>query len=504
VSVKTDVIANFAGRGWTVVLGLIFVPIYIRLLGVEGYGLIGFFMALIAVLGLLDAGMSLTLNRELARSRVETKEGSAADLVRTLELIYWSGSLTVGALVVVLAPWIVEHWLNRDAIGAAEATWAVRGMGLVVAFQLPVSLYQGGLFGLRRQVAANLMLAVTATFRVAGGALVIWWFSLGVSGYFMCQALIASVAAAWFARRLWREVPGVARFNRKQLSAILPFASAVAANALVGVILTQLDKVILSKFLALEQFGYYTMASFVASGLWAVVIPINTALYPRLVQQLERPDDAALYATYRRYCGLIAGAVLPLAAMLATYPRELVLLWTGDAAAAEQTHLIIALLALGTMLNAMTGVAALLQSAAGYPQLVLRTNACLAVLLVPFLVIIVPRLGGVGAALVWLAINCTYVFVTTPLMHRRLLRGRYGTWLLHEFALPVLMVAMVSIMVKLALPAPQTAEGRFGVLCATWLAAVAAVLLVLPVLRASLLEHARALLVRHHSMRRAS
>ena len=86
---KKNIAANIGGNIWTGLMGLVFVPLYIHFLGIEAYGLIGIFATLLALFGLLDMGLSGTLNREMARLAV--REGNAQemrDLVRTLEIPY--------------------------------------------------------------------------------------------------------------------------------------------------------------------------------------------------------------------------------------------------------------------------------------------------------------------------------------------------------------------------------------------------------------------------------
>ena len=62
-----NIIANFAGSGWSALMGLIFLPFYIRLMGAESYGIVGIFVSLQAIFSILDLGLSQTLNREMAR-----------------------------------------------------------------------------------------------------------------------------------------------------------------------------------------------------------------------------------------------------------------------------------------------------------------------------------------------------------------------------------------------------------------------------------------------------
>ena len=51
--------ANFIANGWSAIVTLGTVPLYIRFLGVEQYGLVGFFAAFQGILLLLDAASAL-------------------------------------------------------------------------------------------------------------------------------------------------------------------------------------------------------------------------------------------------------------------------------------------------------------------------------------------------------------------------------------------------------------------------------------------------------------
>ena len=84
-------------------------------LGVEAYGLVGFFVFSQSVLQLLDLGLAPTINREVARCRTQGNMRDAAELLRTFAIIYWA----VGALILVCfflaAPYIASYWLNAES-----------------------------------------------------------------------------------------------------------------------------------------------------------------------------------------------------------------------------------------------------------------------------------------------------------------------------------------------------------------------------------------------------
>jgi len=66
-NVRRNIVANAIGQGWSGLLSIVLIPVYIRLLGVESYGLVGLYITVQAALAVLDFGLAGTINRELAR-----------------------------------------------------------------------------------------------------------------------------------------------------------------------------------------------------------------------------------------------------------------------------------------------------------------------------------------------------------------------------------------------------------------------------------------------------
>jgi O-antigen/teichoic acid export membrane protein len=68
VSVRRNLVASVLGDGWAAFIQLAFVPVYIGLLGVEGYGLIGALAIAIVFPAILDAALAPAISREVARA----------------------------------------------------------------------------------------------------------------------------------------------------------------------------------------------------------------------------------------------------------------------------------------------------------------------------------------------------------------------------------------------------------------------------------------------------
>ncbi len=62
-----NLLAGLANSVWTALVGLAVIPLYLKFLGIEAYGLIGFFATTQALLQILDLGLAPTITREVAR-----------------------------------------------------------------------------------------------------------------------------------------------------------------------------------------------------------------------------------------------------------------------------------------------------------------------------------------------------------------------------------------------------------------------------------------------------
>jgi O-antigen/teichoic acid export membrane protein len=458
---KRNVIANFVGRGWTVATYLACTPLYIHFVGIEAYGLVGFFLTLVAVSSLLELGLSSSLNRELARLSAEPDGGDdARDLVRMLEVLYWGLASLMGIVVVLIAPLLSRHWFSDSELSAGTIHTTIVLMGLVLVCQWPIALYSGGLLGLQRQVALNVSLVVMMTVRNVGALLVLWLVSPTIQAFFVWQLIGTALHALVVRRLLWTSLPGTdhrARLRPQILSRVWRFAAGLSATSLLIVVLTQMDKVVLSKLLSLRDFGYYSLAALVASGLVYVFLPIFQAVFPQLSRLVALADERALSRLYHQACQLVAVVGIPIAAVIAVFSTEVMRVWTGDEVIVDHTHTVVTLLVTGTALNGLMNIPYALMLASGWTRLPFKLNLVAVIVFLPLLIVAADREGAVGAASVWVGVNAGYVLLGIGLLHRRLLRGERLRWLAQDVAAPLLAAAAVVIPARLLFPSAGTA-----------------------------------------------
>lgn len=157
-SVRLNLLSNLVTKVLTAAVSLACVPVYINVLGVAGYGVIGIWATLETLASLLDLGLSPTMTRELAATEQRAEEAQhVRDLVRTIEVVYWALGLLIGATIVLSAPLIATHWLRSSQISPGELQTSVQLIGVLIFCRWPLSFYSSGLTGLERQVLLSWM-----------------------------------------------------------------------------------------------------------------------------------------------------------------------------------------------------------------------------------------------------------------------------------------------------------------------------------------------------------
>ncbi len=477
--VTIDIVFNLLGKGWVALATVLIAPWLIQFLGIETYGLLGFFTTLQTILLLVDFGFSTTLNRVIAGSA----DGIPPDvlaLARALERVFFAFALVILGLILVAAPWVAAHWLKTSTLTIDETRHAMQLMGAAIALQLPFMLYTGGLAGLGRQIDVNIILVCCTTLRFGGG-LIILAATRRLDAFLAWQIVATGIQTVWartdFFRRL-RSRTAHGHAVERVLRRHARFTAGVGLTAVLGVALTQLDKLILSRLLPLEDYGYYIMAWTLSTTLFLLAGPVVTAFFPRLSAEIAKPQGRPdkLYHSGHQ---ILSAIVVPAASLLLLRPGEILTLWVGEGHAGTQTISLIAMLSVGTWLNTAAQFPHALQLAHGFSHFGLYANTILALLTIPSLYFGVAMAGAVGAAWVWVALNAGYVLIGVPLMHRWLLRGQYLHWLALDLLLPALTGFATALVLADRLPwTPERSLGNLFGLGMSYAGSVAACLAV--------------------------
>src|SRR5262245_19666004 len=147
--IRRNVIFNVIGGLGVAAVNVIAIPVQIRVLGAETYGLIGFVAASQIVFSLLEFGLNTTVVRELARDSSAGRADSR-ELARTATTAYWLVSALIAGGLIIGADWFTTRWLTLQTLDAGYAAAALRLLAFNQFLTWPFTVYSGVLAGLQR------------------------------------------------------------------------------------------------------------------------------------------------------------------------------------------------------------------------------------------------------------------------------------------------------------------------------------------------------------------
>ena len=461
MSLRKNILANYASQLYVTVAGIVMVPLYIRYMGAEAYGLVGFFAMLQAWFNLLDMGLTPTMARESARYH-----GGASTameyrrLARALEGVFAVVAVLGGSALFALSGAVAARWLNANQLPLDEVTSSLQLMALVVALRWMCGLYRGVITGAEKLVLLSGLNSLVATLRFVAVVPVLIFVSASPRAFFSFQlavALFELLALVWLAYRLLPAMPHGQRIKWEwaPLKPVLKFSLSIAFTSSVWVMVTQIDKLVLSKILPLADYGYYAVAVLAASGIMLVSSPVSSALMPRMARLQAEGQVDGLIAVYRQATQLIAVVALPAALMLLFFPAQVLWAWTGDAILVGKVAPVLRLYAAGYAFLAVGAFPYYLQYAKGDLRLHILGNALFVLTLIPSIVWAASRYGMLGAGWAWLVANALYFIAWVPLVHRRHAPGLHAGWLVVDVVKPVVAPIALALVLARFIPLQQ-------------------------------------------------
>ncbi|MCB4794490.1 oligosaccharide flippase family protein [Pseudomonas sp. NP21570] len=435
LSVIRNTSLNYLGQAYALLIGILILPFYLKHLGAEAYGLIGFFAVLQAWLQLLDAGMSPALVRQVAHYRgqgdLSTAAGPAGRLLRSFELLLLPIALATCVAIYLGSGWIAGAWLQARELSTGTIMQCISLMGLMVALRLYATLYKSGLQGVELHGWLNATNTLIATLRYLGGLFLVAYVSQEPLDFFLFQTAVALVETLAFASKAYIQLSSprlLSGIDWRVVRPVLPFAGGMFFTSLLWIVLTQLDKVLLSKVLLLKEYGYFSLVALITTGIMTLTNPLVQTLLPRMTMLVAEGRIAEMERLYLNATRFVCSVLFPMAAVIAWHGHALILAWTGDAGAAQWSERMLFWYVPGSALMAVGAFQFYLQYAYGRLRLHIWYSVVSTAISVPIVIYAALTHGAYGAALAWFFLRLAAFVIWPPVVHRRFSPGLQGIW----------------------------------------------------------------------------
>lgn len=316
-SLKTKAVKGFA---WGLIdkivnqLAYILVSVYLaRLIGPEGYGLIGMLAIFMAVANsLMNGGLSQAL---IQRSHQMTEADAS-----TVFYVNVGFGLALYAIIYLAAPWIAEFYRQPELTPITRVLFTViviDSLTIVVRAKLAIKID-----------FRSLALASTAA-TVFSAALAFWLAQQGYGYWALVWQNISRtiiVAICLWILSNWR--PALV-FSGESLRSLFKFGSNLMAAGIVATIVNNLYAVLIGRFYNVAQVGYFTQATslsnyfsqFISSSIQGVTYPLMTSI---------KEDRERLAHVYKQLVCITMLFSLPMLVGFAAIADDFVFLFLGE------------------------------------------------------------------------------------------------------------------------------------------------------------------------------
>ena len=456
-SFKKNIAFNYLGQLYSTFIGILILPMFLQYMGAEAYGLVGFFTLLQAWLQLLDVGMSPTLGREVARLKNKQNEHwRLTTVVNTVELVFIGIALIAAVSLFFMQDWLASSWLTVEQLDTETITTAISIMAFIVAFRWVASINRSGINAYEQQVWMNVVDIIINTLRFPGALLLVINLDGNVLAYFYFQLVVVVIEVVTIRIKMRSLLPSklgkIKRFSMVELKRIAPFALSVGYTSGIWILLTQLDKLLLSKYLTLSEYGYFTLVGAVANGMTMLSSPVTKALLPRMTAMLEEQGEKPMLVLYQTATKFVACFVFPIAIIIAFNAEVVIYTWTGDVAAAQWVAPILPFFCLGSMVLAIMVFQYQLQYAHGVLKYHVKWNTFSVLINIPLIIYAATYHGALGVAWVWLAYRLLSLTVWCAFVHGKFAPGLHLKWLINCVLVPFALSAGVVVILTIIFP----------------------------------------------------
>lgn len=467
---------NLLGQGLPLVAAAIAIPLIIRGIGVDRFGILTLGWVILGYFQVFDVGLSRAITKTVADALGSGDKGSVAKAVWSVTFLQTALGALGAAVLIAATPSLAGRLLSIPSHLVGETRLSFVILALSVPLVLITGGFQGALAGAQR---FDLINAVRIPFSVAnyllpllgmlaGGGLPTIILLLGIS------RLIATVVHYVLCVRVFPSVLRPVWPNYQAIRNLLGFGVWVAVSSVVGPALIYLDRFMLSALRSVTAAGYYAAPFELATRMLIIPGAFAATLFPALstVRSQGRMDrTTAFMARSTKYLAMTSGL---LSIVLVNYAPEILHLWLKGSFVSDSVW-VLRILVVGVLVNSFAHLPYSLLHAHGRPDLPAKFQLLELPVHVVLLWQLVLRYGMVGAAIAW-TMRVTLDAVLLTLAARSVVHAPLKAW--RESTLRRVVVTLAVLTLVMAISHRLSSSTTTSALVSGVATAAAAVLIV--------------------------
>lgn len=441
----------YSVRIYTAIITIALIPSIIREIGIESYGLIGFFAVLQACLGILDAGIGGVLTRQSIISKVSKEKYSKFNELykKVIKLFLWI------TLFIFIIGWYVSTqygmaWLKTNLEESVVVSCMI-AMFWIFAVRYLQGPFRSILLSNEKQLTITTINFISVTFAQPLALLLLTIFHGGVLLYFIVQFVSAILTTALFVfygektrRKIVQTLPSVKEETtdaKMDFKNMIKFAVQLSTLSILWILVNQSDKLTLTSYMELSTYGAYSVAISITAILTILSDPLNQYLQPKLTKYYHNSEYTEYSKIFVNAFKFITLLTIPLGIFLFFYSKELLLVWSGDVTLSTLVSLYLPWLFIGSVFAVFSNFIFLLLYSMGILKQHTIVYAIFSAIVIPLNIIVAKEYLGEGSSILFFTTSLLlFVFWGGYNFHKYFNKGMF---LLLVIILPVSLIEIV-------------------------------------------------------------
>ena len=397
-----NAIWNLSGQVLPLVAAILVIPLLLKLMGAEGFGLVTIIWTLIGYFSLFDFGLGRALTKFVSMELGQQNPRALPDLVVTAMTLLVVLGIAMACLIWLSIPWMVANVLKPRTSDPAEVVFAFRLAALAIPFVVINVGLRAVLEGLLRFDLTNLIRVPFGLFTIISPA-VVAYLGYGLPAVVLAIGVGILIAMLGYAILLKTSTCG---FNIETggvhwpiSKRLLSFGGWISVSNFVAPVIFHLDRFVISAVLSVAVMAYYVAPYEAVTKTLILSSAIAGSLFP-IFAKLPGANDRSHMATMLTGTRVVMALMIPVLSVVACFGYELLDLWVGQEVATNGSRPLL-FLSVGVFFNAIAYMPYTLVQASGRADLVAKIQL-LQVPIYPLLLwVCVSQWHLEGAAVVW-------------------------------------------------------------------------------------------------------
>lgn len=394
---------NLLGSGAPMAVAVFCIPILIRGLGRERFGVLTLAWALIGYASLFDLGLGRALTQLVARKLGVGEDREVPTLVWTSLLLMLLLGVLGAAVAGLVSPWLVHRALNVPGALQRETLQSFYFLGLSIPVVITTAGLRGFLEAHQRFGLINALRIPMGVFTFAGPMLVLPFSKSLVP---LVATLLVGRIVAWAAHlsmclRVAPELRRSIMWVRAALGPLLRFGGWMTVTNVVSPLMVTLDRFFIGALVSITAVAYYATPYELVTKFWLIPGALLGVMFPAFsTSSAQDRDRTALLFGRSVKCILLV--LFPVVLLVIVFAQDGLTIWLGAGFAAKSAR-VLQWLAVGVFINSLALVPLALVQGVGKPDLTAKLHLTELPAYLASLYWLTKTYGIEGAAIAWTA-----------------------------------------------------------------------------------------------------